>query len=167
MTFESISLRPAAFHIFSQPLRMPRQSLILLLEYLMQSSPVLAKIRQRQCLLSPKPAQHILRSTIEIYRTIECRCCKPFEFFGWIRPGLLQGGHCISVRSSEFCVKVESQTFLESSAIVRAWSRSCIAMSISERANEKRHLIHRESCSGPPSLSCQVMLIICCKGVSI
>lgn len=96
ITLEPLHSRSAAFHTFLEPSWMP-QPLILLLQYLMQSSPVLAKIRQRQCLLSPKPAQHIFRSTVEVNRAIEGRRCKPFEFFRWIRLGLLQGVAKVSV----------------------------------------------------------------------
>ena len=98
---------------------MPRQSLILLLKYLMQVPPVLAKIRQSQCLLSPKPAQRIFRSTEEINRAIEGRCCKPFDFLGWIRLGLLQESTCFRLSGLRF-KEVESQTFLASSAIIKA-----------------------------------------------
>ena len=76
---------------------MQRQSLILLLQYLMQRSPVLAKIRQRQCLFGPKPAQLIFRSTVEVDCAIEGRCCKPFEFFGGVRLRVLQGVAKVSV----------------------------------------------------------------------
>ena len=91
ITWGSYQSKPAVFALSLTRSRMPRQSLVLLLEHLMQSSPILTQVRQRQCLLSPNPARHILRSAIKVNCAVEGRRCKPFEFFGWIRLGLLQG----------------------------------------------------------------------------
>ena len=89
--FGPIQTKPAAFGTSLKPSWMiPRQSLVLLLEYLMQSTPILTDIRQSQCLFSPNPAWLILRRAIEVNCAIECRCCKPLEFFWWIRHRLLR-----------------------------------------------------------------------------
>lgn len=57
----------------------------------MQVPVVIAQMRQTNGFARPAPARFVLGGAVEVYCSVEGRCCYPFEFFSWIATGLLFG----------------------------------------------------------------------------